>query len=78
MLDYLSVPLTSVHVPKFEIGQQAAKILLRQIDTHKVMEPQRISFDAELVVRGSTRSLNGSVPEVEIAEPAGKRRAVGV
>lgn len=86
VLDYLSVPLTSVHVPKFEIGEQAAKILLRHIETHKVMQPQRVQFEAELVVRGSTCSLHErNAPQaidVELGDPAEadprrKRRAAG-
>jgi LacI family transcriptional regulator/LacI family repressor for deo operon, udp, cdd, tsx, nupC, and nupG len=88
VLDYLSVPLTSVHVPKFEIGEQAAKILIRHIEAHKVLQPQRVQFEAELVVRGSTRSLLGRLAEprvevelvdpVEPAPPAKGRRAAAV
>ena len=79
VLDYLSVPLTSVHVPKFEMGEQAAKILLEHIQSHQVIEPQRIQFDAELVVRGSTRSLvermGQSSLDVEIVGGDGGRRS---
>ena len=57
MLDYLSVPLTSVAVPKFEIGEQAARMLLDQVESRGPRGPQRIHFDAELVIRGSTRPL---------------------
>src|SRR5690606_15135057 len=57
ILDYLSIPLTSVHVPKFEMGEQAAKILLEHIQAQQVIPPRQIQFEAELVVRGSTRSL---------------------
>lgn len=80
VLDYLSVPLTSVHVPKFEMGEQAAKILLEHIQAHQVIPPRRIQFEAELVVRGSTRSLHDRVgqPKIDVelvnGGPAGKRR----
>lgn len=86
VLDYLSVPLTSVHVPKFEIGEQAAKVLLEHIQSHQVIQPQRIHFDAHLVVRGTTRSLLervGQPPrEVEIVSGGSggrtpRRRAAG-
>ena len=85
VLDYLSVPLTSVHVPKFEMGEQAAKILLEHIQSHQVIQPQRIQFDAELVVRGSTRSLleRPSQPSIDVEILGGdgtgatRRRAAG-
>jgi LacI family transcriptional regulator len=54
LLDYVSTPLTTVHVPKREMGQKAAKLLLRQIQGDGVKLPQRISLDAELMVRSTT------------------------
>jgi LacI family transcriptional regulator/LacI family repressor for deo operon, udp, cdd, tsx, nupC, and nupG len=54
LLDYVSIPLTTVHVPKREMGQKAAKLLLRQIQGDGVKLPQRISLDAELMVRSTT------------------------
>lgn len=86
VLDYLSVPLTSVHVPKFELGEQAARILMEQIESQQVIAPRRIHFEAELVVRGSTRSLHErlgpAAMEVEILQAdrragKGRRRAAG-
>jgi LacI family transcriptional regulator/LacI family repressor for deo operon, udp, cdd, tsx, nupC, and nupG len=87
VLDYLSVPLTSVHVPKFEIGEQAAKVLIRHIEARKELPPQNVQFPAELVIRGSTRPLDAPVAKspfsVERADPASVtreprlRRAVG-
>ena len=80
------MPLTSVHVPKFEMGEQAAKILLQHIQSHQVIPPQRIQFEAELVIRGSTGSLldrvGPPVLDVELVPsegggPKGRRRAVG-
>ncbi|MFB6273052.1 MAG: LacI family DNA-binding transcriptional regulator [Salinibacter sp.] len=54
LLDYVSIPLTTIHVPKREMGQKAAKLLLRQIQGNGTKPPQRISLDAELVVRSTT------------------------
>jgi LacI family transcriptional regulator len=54
LLDYVSIPLTTIHVPKREMGQKAAKLLLRQIQGTGTKPPQRISLDAELVVRSTT------------------------
>lgn len=83
MLDYLSVPLTSVAVPKFEIGEQAARMLLDQVESREPRAPQRVHFDAELVIRGSTRPLTErSSGDVELHAPASasheqRRRAAG-
>ncbi len=57
ILPYMGVPLTSVHVPKVEMGERATEMLIRQIEARKAVPPERISFDGELVVRGSTRPL---------------------
>ena len=60
---YLSVPLTTVRVPKREMGRHAADLLLRQIDDAGSARPapprpaERVSLDAPLVVRASTRPL---------------------
>lgn len=56
LLDYVSIPLTTIHVPKREMGQRAAELLLRQIEGNGTKPPQRISLDAELVVRSTTAS----------------------
>lgn len=83
MLDYLSVPLTSIAVPKFEIGEQAARMLLDQIGSTGPRAAQRVHFEAELVIRGSTRPLVERPPhEVELhtspAQPQnGRRQVVG-
>ena len=57
-LGYLHVPLTSVRVPKFEIGKRAAQILLDEIQAPEAVPPQRVSFAPEIVVRESTRRLD--------------------
>lgn len=54
LLDYASIPLTTINVPKREMGQRAAELLLRQIRGNGAKPPQRISLDAELVVRSTT------------------------
>ena len=53
---YLSVPLTTVHVPKREMGRRAAELLLEQIDGGRRPGPRpaRVALEAELVVRAST------------------------
>jgi len=48
------VPLTTVRVPKFEMGNVAAQLLIRHIESKQAVTPQKIYLDATLVVRGST------------------------
>lgn len=55
ILNYLPVPLTSVRVPKFEMGEQAAKLLIEHIESREVLRPQKIYLEGELVIRRSTQ-----------------------
>ena len=48
----LTVPLTTVHQKKFELGQTAAKILIEEINNHKTLK-QTIILQPELVIRKS-------------------------
>lgn len=56
---YLSVPLTTVRAPKYEMGQRAADLLLEHLSTssHDDEDPGRshVHLESELVVRASTR-----------------------
>lgn len=68
MADFLPIPLTTVRVPKVEMGAKAAELLIRQIEavngrTDAARQMDRIVLQAELVVRESTRAL----AEVEAA-----------
>lgn len=54
---YLSTPLTTVKVPKREMGQQAAHLLLQQLDAPEEEGVKRIRLDATLITRASTRPL---------------------
>lgn len=54
MLNYFPIPLTTVRVPKYEMGQKATELLLKQIQGNGADTCQRISLDADLVVRSST------------------------
>ena len=62
LLEYLPVPLTTVRMPKAEMGAVAARMLIRHIESKTVIPPQKVVLDAELVVRQSTRSLDGASP----------------
>lgn len=54
LLDYVPIPLTTIRVPKHEMGSRAAELLVQQIQGNGTESPQRISLNAELVVRSST------------------------
>lgn len=47
------VELTTVHVPRYEIGRKAAKILIDKISKGKKEEQQNVLLDTELMIRNS-------------------------
>lgn len=49
-----AVPLTTVRVPKFEMGNLAAQMLIRHIESKQAVRPRKVYLDATLVVRRST------------------------
>jgi len=53
-----SVPLTTIRSPQREIGQKAAEILIRNIESSTVVPIERIILDTELIIRKSTRKIN--------------------
>ncbi len=55
MLQYLPIPLSSVRIPKREMGRRSAEVLIRHMESDDRVPPQKIFLDAELVVRGTTR-----------------------
>ena len=55
--EYAAVPLTTVNVPKRELGRRAAALLLDRIGDGHGRPAQRVALPAELVVRESTRPL---------------------
>lgn len=72
LLKYLPVPLSTVHVPKRQIGETATRLLIRQIESKGHAKPERITLDAEVVIRASTAPLdpNTEVEEAVIPAPA--------
>jgi LacI family transcriptional regulator/LacI family repressor for deo operon, udp, cdd, tsx, nupC, and nupG len=60
LLEYLPIPLTTVRMPKAEMGAVAARMLIRHIESKTVLPPQKVVLDAELVVRRSTRAAAGA------------------
>jgi LacI family transcriptional regulator len=59
-LEFLPLRLTTVRMPKFEMGQLAAQMLIRHIESREALPPQKVYLEAKLVVRDSTRALSGA------------------
>jgi LacI family transcriptional regulator len=53
LMDAVSPPMTTVHVPLYEMGGQAAKLIVDTIDTHDTGKI-RVVLQPSLVVRSST------------------------
>lgn len=56
LLPYLPLPLTTVRIPKTEMGRLATQMLIRQVESKEVARPKKVFLDAQLIVRGSTAS----------------------
>lgn len=57
LLEYLPRPLTTVHVPRFEMGRKAAEMIIRNIEAEEKLAPERVDVKSKLVIRSTTRSL---------------------
>jgi LacI family transcriptional regulator len=51
------VPLTTIRAPQSEIGQKAAEILIRNIESSTLLQTEKVVLDTEFVVRSSSRVL---------------------
>jgi DNA-binding LacI/PurR family transcriptional regulator len=52
------VPLTTIMAPQEEIGRKAAEILIRHIESPKLLPIEKVVLDTEFVIRESTKVLN--------------------
>jgi DNA-binding LacI/PurR family transcriptional regulator len=50
-------PLTSVHQPTFEIGQTAARLLLKQMESESYLIPETVVLNGTLNIRESSRKI---------------------
>ncbi len=62
LLAYLPLPLTTVRIPKAEMGRTATQMLVRQVESNEIVRPRKVFLDAELVVRASTAPPAGAAP----------------
>jgi DNA-binding LacI/PurR family transcriptional regulator len=58
MACFSRVPLTTVRVPKYELGRQATEFLIQQIEAHDAGTIEKVMLETELIIRESTRILN--------------------
>ncbi|MEO7125563.1 MAG: LacI family DNA-binding transcriptional regulator [Nakamurella sp.] len=54
IVDKLSPALTTVHIPQFEVGREAARMLLDRINAASAVPAKSVLLPVELVVREST------------------------
>ena len=67
LAEYLPVPLTTIHMPAGRMGAMAAEMLIRHVEAHEAVPPQKVVLEATLVVRGSTRPPAGAAPRAGAA-----------
>ena len=70
LAEFMSPPLTSVRVPKRDVGRIAAELLHEEIERGPGATPQKVYLQAQLVVREST-----AAPMLNRREVARARRA---
>ena len=58
LAEYLTVPLTTIRMPKERMGALAAQMLIEQIESQTVVPLQRETLQAMLVERASVRTLS--------------------
>lgn len=68
---YLPVPLTTVQMPTHRMGELAAQMLVRHIESKAAIPPQRHYLDATLVERASTAPVAGAAEGARL--PAARR-----
>jgi LacI family transcriptional regulator/LacI family repressor for deo operon, udp, cdd, tsx, nupC, and nupG len=51
------VPLTTIRAPQHEIGKKAAEILIRNIESHKQLPPERVILETEFIIRESSKEI---------------------
>jgi LacI family transcriptional regulator/LacI family repressor for deo operon, udp, cdd, tsx, nupC, and nupG len=54
LCEFASIPLTTMDVPKHEMGRRAAEMLIRRVEAADGQDPERATLRAELTPRAST------------------------
>jgi LacI family transcriptional regulator len=56
-IDKMAPPLTTVRIRHYDIGAQAARVLLSEMDNGEELSDEQIRLPCELIIRGSTASI---------------------
>lgn len=51
------VPLTTISAPHYEIGRRAAEILIKNIESHSLLPPEKVILQTEFIIRESSRAI---------------------
>ena len=51
------VPITTIRAPQLEIGRKAAEILIRNIESPKILPVEKVVLETELIIRESSKVL---------------------
>ena len=70
LCEYLPVPLTTVRMPTHRMGELAAQMLVRHIESKTTIPPQRVYLEATLVERASTAPPSDAARGGRLAAPA--------
>ena len=57
LVSYLSVPLTTIRMPKERMGGRAVEMLIRHIESQSVLPPETETLESRLVERDSVRTI---------------------
>jgi LacI family transcriptional regulator/LacI family repressor for deo operon, udp, cdd, tsx, nupC, and nupG len=78
LAEFLDVPLTTVRVPTFRMGELAADMLIKHVESATAVPVQKAYLEAQLVVRRSTRAMEnaGAVSAGEGYRSAARSNAV--
>ena len=55
------VPLTTIRAPQNEIGKKAAEILIKNIESSKILPIEKVYLETEFVIRQSSKILNEKI-----------------
>jgi LacI family transcriptional regulator len=64
---YISIPLTTIEMPAYEIGQSAAKLLVRQLGQTSTSDVERMILEHKIIERASVVDHTGaSIPPIAV------------
>jgi LacI family transcriptional regulator len=67
LASFSRINLTTIHLPKRDMGAAAAQLLMKRIQHKEQFDPQTVIFPTRLVVRGTTAFAAGGKPKVRVA-----------